>query len=161
MSSLWVLIANSGSAEIYAVQGKGISLVQRLDNPDGRLKSGEILTDRPGRSFEGRGRGGAGIGGSRHALGSEVDAHMHEQQIFAHKLSDILKKEKALNKFDRLDIIAPPQFLGELRNVLHDNVKKCVHKEINKEIPSALSEKERIDWLCKFLDLPKLVSAAS
>lgn len=155
---LWVLVSNSSYAEIYSIKGKEITLVQALDHPEGRLKSGEILSDRPGRSFEGRGRGGAGIGGSRHALGSEVDVHMHEQQVFAKQIADVLQKEKSANKFDQLDIIAPPQFLGELRIILSDSVKKSIKKEINKEIPTTLSPQERIEWLCRFLELPKLAS---
>lgn len=155
----WILVANSSYAEIYSVQGKDIKLVQQLDNPSGRQKSGEILTDRPGRSFEGRGRAGAGSQGSRHALGSEVDVHTHEQQLFAHKLSDLLHKEKSLNAFEKLHVIAPPQFLGELRTVLSDNVKKSIDKEINKEIPSALSQHEKVESIRKFLDLPINVAA--
>lgn len=157
--SLWVLVANSSLAEIFSVNGKEIKLVQRLENPSGRQKSGEILTDRPGRSFEGRGRGGAGSQGSRHALGTEIDVHLHEMQIFAHKLADILRKEKSLNSFDKLDIIAPPQFLGELRAILSDPIKKCISKEINKEIPATLSEHEKMDSIRKFLDLPMNVAA--
>ncbi len=159
--TLWVLVANSSFAEIYSIKGKTIERVHQLDFPEGRLKSGEIESDRPGRTFDrpSRGAGGASQGTSRHSYGSEVDAHTHEQEIFAHRIADILYKDKAQNKYDQIDIIAPPQFLGDLRKVLPEIVKKSVKREINKEIPSSLSEHERIESIRRYLELPSPASS--
>lgn len=149
----WILVADSSFMEIFSLKGLEISKVQKIDNPDGRLRSGEILTDRPGRAFEGKSRTGAGS--RRSAYGTEVDPHEHEQQIFAHKIVEALRHGKEARAFEKLIVIAPPHFLGELRRFIPEGIRACVTKEINKEIPSALSENERISWLRKFLELKR------
>lgn len=148
MSTMWILSANSSFAKIYEVTGKGKNIVeiQHFDFPEGRMKSGEILNERPGRAFD-------RVGVGRHALGTEVDVHMHEQKVFAHQLAKALYDGKVNNSYEQIAIVAPPQFLGEIKLSLEDQVKKCVIKEVNKDLPIHLSEKERIEHLCKYLDL--------
>ena len=150
MTKIWALIANSGFAQVYEIKagGKDIKEIFNIENPDGRLKNGEITSDRPGRAFDSM-TGGK----TRHAYETKYDPHTHEQHIFAHKLNEILKKGKEEKAYDELVIIAPPQFLGELKQVLSDNVKKAVTKEINKDLPPPIHEKERHEQLCKYLDL--------
>lgn len=140
----WILLANSCFAEIYSGNRAGIESIQYFDYPEGRQKSGEILTERPGRVHESQ-------GSTSHAVGTKVDVHMHEIQMFAHIIAQALKKAKAENAFDRLVIIAPPQFLGELRPLLPDTIKKCIHKEINKDISPDLSVNERKQSVLHYL----------
>lgn len=147
--TLWVLVANSSMAEIYAVKTNGtIQVVHHLSFPDGRKKGNELYSDRPGRGFESMGLG-------RHGYSSEVDAHVHEQEIFAHQLSELLNKAKSENEFDKLVLIAPPKFLGELRSSLTEQIKKCISKEINKEVPATFSDGERLEHVCKLLEIKK------
>lgn len=155
---LWVVVANSSYAEIFATEhnGRDFHKVQQIDFPEGRKKSGSMLSDRPGRGFEGA-KNSPGAKFGRHAYSSEVDIHMHEQQVFAHKIADVLRKGRADNAFERLALIAPPQFLGELRIALTDAVRKVLFKEINKDIPSSHNERERIEEICRLLEMQKPV----
>lgn len=141
----WVLVANSSFAEIYSGNMKEIRSIHYFDFPDGRLKSGEILADRPGRGHESLGHG-------RFALSTQTDVHLHEIQIFAHQIVDVLKKAKAENAFERLIIIAPPQFLGELRQLMPDNINRCIHKEFKKDLPSDLTKNERMKCVLHYLE---------
>lgn len=155
----WVLIANSSFAEIFSVEnGKEIKKLKLIDFPEGRAKGSSFVSDKPGRGFERVGRDGKG---SRHALTSDVDPHEHELQLFVHKLADELHKAKSENAFSKLSIIAPPHFLGELRSTISLMVKESIDKEINKDIPEYMSEGERIDALCKYLEIkrPKSLQA--
>lgn len=148
MTTMWILVANSGLAQIFSVEGygKNISKIERFDNPDARKKSSEILSDRPGRAFDSMGK-------ARHSLSTEVDVHQHDNQVFAHKIAHYLEKAKVGNSFDELAVIAPPQFLGVLRNSFSEKVKKSVSKEILKDLPGTLSEHEQMQSLHKYLDL--------
>lgn len=148
MTTFWVLIANSSFAKIYQVNGMGkdVKLIQEISFTNGRKKSGEVNTDKPGRAFD-------RIGMGRHAVGTAVDVHGHEIKIFAHQLAEILNKGKVDKKYDQLALIAPPQFLGELRHNLHEDAKKVLLKEVHKDLPDTLSEKELIDHMCNYLDL--------
>jgi protein required for attachment to host cells len=143
----WILVANSSYAEIYSLKGRELHRIEQIDFPEGRLKGSEIYSDRPGRGFESTGSG------TRHALTSQIDAHGHEQQVFAHKLADYLRKAKAEKSFEKLIIISPPEFLGELRRTLNDDVKKVIEKEFKKEISSGLSQFERQEHIYKLLDI--------
>jgi len=146
--TLWVMVANSSFAEILAINGHGrdVQRVHHIEFPQGRERSGEILTDRPGRAFD-------SMGSSRHALGSKVDPHTQEQLQFAHQLVNILHKAKSENNFSDLVIIAPPQFLGELRGIYPDTLKKCISREITKNLPESMSYQDRVDQICTLLDL--------
>lgn len=146
--SYWILVANSSFAQIFEVKKLGVELkeVERFDFPEGRERSGEILTDRPGRTFQ-------RMGAERSSLGTEVDPHMHEQQMFAHKIGQFLHKAQAKKSFIKLAIIAPPQFLGLLRNTFPETLLRCVDQEIHKEVPNDLNEGTRLEMIRNFLDL--------
>lgn len=140
----WIVLANSCFAEIYEGNHNEIRSIEYFDYPEGRQRSREILSERPGRSHE-------SVGHSSHAVGTKVDIHSHEIRIFAHIIADALKKAKAENAFDRLIIIAPPQFLGELRQLLPDTIKKCIHKEVNKDISPDLNVNARKNSVLNYL----------
>lgn len=141
----WVVIANASFAEIFDVQGKNIKALHYFDYPEGRMKSGDILTERPGRGHDSFGYG-------RHAVGTKVDVHLHELQTFIHSLVAVLKKAKSENAFDRLTLIAPPQFLGEMRLLLNENLRKCVDKEFAKDISADLSQNDKIAFVRHYLE---------
>lgn len=148
MSTLWIVTANSSYAKIFEATGHGrqISEIQHIDFPDGRLKSGEVDTDRPGRSFDSLGKG-------RHAYSSAVNVHTHENKIFASQIGEILQKAHEDRRFNELALIAPPHFLGELKLAISNGLKKSIVKEVDKDLPEYLSEKERIDHISNYLDL--------
>lgn len=149
MSTLWVMIANKSFAKIFEVKGLGrhIKEIHHFDNPDGHKKGGEIYSDRPGRSFD-------RIGGGRHALADDkVDVHDHEQQLFATQLVHVLQDGKNNKAYDELAFVAPSYVLNILSKALPGPLRKCVVKEVAKDLPEYLGEQERIDQLCKYLDL--------
>jgi protein required for attachment to host cells len=148
MTTLWILVANSAYAHIYEVkgQGKDIKKIHHIDHPDARKKGEEILSDRPGRSFD-------STGIRRSAVSPQVDLKMHMQEQFAKELAQILQQGKNEHKFDQIALVAPPQFLGELNNAISDSVKKCISKHLSKDLPEYLNDREQIEYLCKHLDL--------
>ena len=148
MGTMWVLTANRGFAKLFEVKGIGrqITEIQHIDNPDGRKKGSEIFTDSPGRSFD-------RLGPGRHALTNERDAHEREQRHFTQKLADLLQEGLEKHAFNDLAIIAPDKFLGELHQVFSEQIKKATIKEIHKDLAEHLSNEERLDLICKYLDL--------
>lgn len=148
MDTMWIVTANSSFAKIFEVKGHGkqIKEIRHLDFPQARKKGSEINSDRPGRSFDRMGKG-------RHALSTEVSLHEHENQVFAKQIAEILRIAHDSNSFDQLALVAPPQFLGQLKLALNNGLKKSIVKEIHKDLPEHLSERERIDHLANYLDL--------
>jgi protein required for attachment to host cells len=129
--STWFLVARRSGATIFSNHGRGTALqmVAELDNPEGKLQSNALETDRPGRSFDRAGHG-------RHSLSSEQTAREHVEQAFAKRMADYLEKSRCENVFDQLILVAGPRLLGELRAALSPSTQRLVKLEINKEIPA-------------------------
>lgn len=142
----WVVVAAASYAEIYAITpGQEAKKVFQKDFPAGREKPGELNSDRPGRTF-------SRMGMERHALGRDADLHLHEIQVFANQLADVIHDGMATNEFERLVLIAAPQFLGELRKSLPEVVKRTIYKEFNKDLID-ISESDRMEHISKYLDI--------
>lgn len=147
MRVLWIVCANRGFAKIFEVKGHGreIRELHHLDNPTGHDRGAIEFSDRPGRAFD-------RIGGGRHALENE-NAHEHEQQLFIQQITTILNEGKITKAFDEIAFVAAPSFLGELNKYISPQIRKCLIKEVSKDLPENISEKDRIEHLRKYLDL--------
>ncbi|HET8936470.1 MAG TPA: host attachment protein [Polyangiales bacterium] len=127
--STWFLIARRSGATIFSNHGRGtaLSVVTEIENPDGKLQSSQMETDRPGRSFDRAGYG-------RHGLASDESAREHVEHVFAKRLADLLDKKRCENVYDQLVLVAGPRLLGELRSALSTATQRLVKLEVNKEI---------------------------
>ncbi|MBJ7449761.1 MAG: host attachment protein [Parachlamydiales bacterium] len=146
MQNLWVVVANKSYAEIYEVHGYGkeIRSVARIDHPDGRKKDGELVSDKPGRSSDSSGT-------ARHAVEPKTLPHEVVEHEFAITICKLLEKHHM--QFKTLSIIAPPHLLSCLRKAMPKSLSSCIEKEINKDLPEYLSEKERQSHIIQYLDL--------
>lgn len=103
------------------------------DNPPTR----EQGTDRPGRSF-------ASVGARRSAM-EEADIHAIEEQRFAKGLAAELETLVREKNVTALVIAAPPRTLAELRKSMHEEVKKRVIAEVDKDLANQpIYEIERV-----------------
>jgi protein required for attachment to host cells len=140
----YVLVANRSNASLFRTNGAHLApdLVQRFEHPEGRLKSGEIDSDRPGRAFD-------RMGGGRHALSSEespVERLAHE---FALQLAEQLELARTRGEFDQLALIASPRMLGHLRAALTKPTAALVFGELAKDLgaPNAVEVHPYLDQL--------------
>lgn len=133
MTKTWILAAESSRAVIYALESrvKPLTEVESLAHPEGRDLEQDMTSDRPGRAFDTTGLGG------RHAMGKEVDPKRHEAQLFAKRLADRLDQGRIHGKFDQLMLVAPPAFLGLLRERLNDQTLKLVSQSLDKNLVQA------------------------
>ena len=84
-------------------------------------------SDRPGRVHDSTGE-------ARHSIEARVDRHRAEKTRFAHQLAEQLKEDLARGAYERLILVAPPQFLGDLRKALDEHVGATVSAEIDKDL---------------------------
>lgn len=127
MATTWIVAADSSRARILQVMDRErrLSEIEDLYNPGGRLQERELTSD-----AEPRFRGTDGPGSDREAKGA-VD---HEVEIFAKKIGDYLDKARTSHRYDRLHLVAPPKFLGQLRKELGKEVQKLVAEELPKDL---------------------------
>jgi len=105
----------------------GLRLVSQIDHQAGKLKDGEIESDRPGR-------GASSAGGGRHGLSQHESSHEHDAQTFARELAEVLRVARNEHRFERLVLVAEPHFLGILRGALDSATSALVHDTVGKDL---------------------------
>jgi protein required for attachment to host cells len=124
----WVLVADGSRARLFVRQPDG-SLSPALDQEliGTNLPSREIASDRPGRTFDSGGQ-------SRHAKEPPTDPARHAQAEFAREVALLLDGRRKAHAFDRMVVVAPPRFLGELRSFMPQQLRDLVAAEIAKDL---------------------------
>lgn len=124
MARTWVVVADSSSARIFGA-AKPTSDLEELESlvlPEGRMPARKLATDSPGRAFD-------SVGAGRHAMENEVGPREHEVNLFARHLADRMTAARARGEIERLVVVAPPEFLGKLRDALDATTRKVVAAE--------------------------------
>lgn len=91
-------------------------------------RSHERGTDRPGRVQE-------SAAAARHGIEPRSDPHREAKRRFAAHLAARLETEAAA--FDRLVLVAPPGFLGDLRAALGDAARAKLLGSLDKDLTKA------------------------
>ena len=129
MSHTWFLVADSSRAKLYDVEKRTAPFVEIEDfvHPEGRLHEGDLVSDRPGSD-------GGSIGQGRHVLDDKVSARDQAGIRFAAELAERLDAARNAGELERLVLVAPPAFLGLLRDKLSKEVLARVSKQIDKNL---------------------------
>ena len=110
--------------------------VQRVFVDQENPSTHEQGTDRPGRSLSSVGPGRSSV--------SQTDWHDLEEHKFAHEVAATLEQIVRDRKIDALIVVAPPRALADLRKAFHDDVKKKIVAEVDKDLTGhALQDIER------------------
>ncbi|HEX4893490.1 MAG TPA: host attachment protein [Hyphomicrobiaceae bacterium] len=125
----WILIADAQSARALASTGPASRLepVSGMNRTNALPKTSDIMSDRQGRSFE-------STGGTRHPMEPRSDPREQLKTRFAQDLVHTLDAQHAAGAFDRLVMVAPPHFLGDLRAALTPRLKSALHGDIDKDL---------------------------
>lgn len=125
----WILIADAAKARILASSGKAsdftaVDDIQLQGNP---AAGRDLAADRPGRAFDRAGDG-------RHGMEPSTDPRAVEKERFAREIAGVLKEAAERGRYDRLVMVAPPAFMGILREILPSSVVKTVDAELTKDL---------------------------
>lgn len=129
MTHPWIVVADASRAFILTPRARQrLELVQELFHPAGRARPRKFTPDRPGR-----------IGTSiSHSSVSAMNRHTPPKQVeaetFARHLAHTLDRAYNADAFDALFLVAPPHFLGLLRQSLRPNVRRAVIASSHKEL---------------------------
>lgn len=124
----WVVAANGSSAKFFrVVKFPKIEEFETFEHPESRLRNQDLVTSKPGRSFE-------STSTSRSAYEAAVDPHHMELEKFARHLGTHLSEARRNNSFSRLYLMAGPSFLGLLRPHLDHATQASIVAEIGKDM---------------------------
>ena len=139
----WILLADGTRARIVCNSGpgKGLDEVRGMEFEGENVRSGDIMADRPGRTFD-------SAGAHRHAMEPHSDPQREAKRSFAADMVGKLQDQLQAQAFDRLVLVAAPATLGDIRKSLPKSLLDVVYGEIpknlvqvpNQELDSHLSE---------------------
>lgn len=133
----WIVIADGDQAKIFEHDGpgKGLRALKDLQFEQAHLKASEIMSDKPGRAFSSAGPG------ARSSIEYSSDPVAVRERRFVEDLADVLHKQLADGKFDRLVIAAAPTALGDIRPALSEQVKAKIIAEMPKDLTNVPTAK--------------------
>jgi protein required for attachment to host cells len=91
-----------------------------------QLKSKDLGSDEPGRSFDSH--------GARHSFQQEVGLAAQVAEVFAKQLAVMLEEGRVGKRYGRLVLVAEAHFLGILRAVLSRETSALVMASVNKDL---------------------------
>jgi len=128
MKHTWIVVANGTVARIFAAENNHeLKELELMEHPEGRLHARDLVSDRPGRGFE---RANPG----RHAMEPPTSPKRNEFNIFAKQICDHLNVAHNEGKFNNLYIVANPQFLGLLRQMIAPSLVSKIAGEVGKDM---------------------------
>ena len=138
----WVAVCNGWRAQVYEWAGPGGPLLQLqiMVHTESRSRNLEITTDKPGRTQH-RTRDG-----KRGSMAPPTYPKDVERQIFAREVAGFLSSRARRGEFVDLVLIAPPRFLGLLRELLSDLPQTMAIKTVDKDL-TAVKPKDLMEAL--------------
>jgi protein required for attachment to host cells len=132
MKTYWIVVADAGRALVLSkIAGSDAStLVHDLENPAGRMRTSQLVSDEQGRMAKMR-------GDSKSAMDPPTDPHEQKAVIFAREISRLLEAAADRHEFDSLILIAPGHFLGLLNSRLTGEAKKRLATSQTKDLTHA------------------------
>jgi protein required for attachment to host cells len=145
----WLLVADEGIARLLELPSDGgvLQPVEQLVDEDAHGRSAEFRRDAQGRR-SGNMVGGTGGPGSAPVMGtasvtaSAGEAEFHQEaDNFARRVANLLLERHQQRRFDTLEVVAAPRFLGVLRQRFPTEIAKTVTRELSKDL-TGLGEAE-------------------
>jgi len=125
-----VVVADNCQAKIYRlIKFPKVEEIFHLEHPESRLRNQDLVSSKPGRSFQ-------RAGSVRYSYEPETTPKRREALKFVRQLIDFLSLAHQKGEFNRLYIIAAPSFLGLIRHHIGHEIQKTVVAEVAKELTS-------------------------
>ncbi|MFG6158544.1 host attachment protein [Halomonas sp. 1390] len=126
----YIVVADAARARLFTRDGITISELDSLVHTEGRLHEGDLVTDRGGDVHE-------STATSARSAGGENVATQHHEEMFAREVAERLYRARVDNSMEKLILVAPPRFLGQLRDKVDGPTAKRVIHSLAKDLTKA------------------------
>jgi protein required for attachment to host cells len=149
MNTLWVLVCDAARARLFDVREDELPwrLIEKFEHEQSRLRSSELVGDQSGRSSP------QGASVHHNALAPASSPKEVEEKHFAHSLVTMLDQAMRARRFRRWVLVAPPRFLGMLRQELTPELAKHLMQTVDKDL-SRLESHELVAHLRDAVRVP-------
>jgi protein required for attachment to host cells len=122
----WILIADAGRARLFASRGRNEPwrAIGEFTHPRSSAKVRDLMSDKSGRIQQ-------RVGGSRSAADPRTPPKEVEAERFAHQLAAELHDGLERGACHRLLLVAPPRFLGLLRQAATPAVRAAITASVD------------------------------
>lgn len=135
MHKIWVVVANRSEMKIYLAKNVNtLTEISTLKHLEGQQTDQNLVADKQGSH-----RGSFGTDTMEEKTSTKHKQATNFANQIAKKLEDGIKHEKV----ERIYLLASPEFMGILRQILKPNIRKFIEKEIDKDLTSANVEQIR------------------
>ena len=125
----WALVINSEHCRVLrGVSAKAEDALGELVLESEAKNLREIMSDKPGRSFESKG------GGRRSAMEYASDPIADHHRAFMRQAIDLLEGHRRAGDFDKLAVFAEHDMLGYLRQLMPQSLRDIVILEVPKNL---------------------------
>ena len=125
-----VVVAHESTAVVYrrATRSGPLQEIFTFNNEAARLKTGELLADKGGRSFDSHGHG-------RHTMANEkADPRKHLAEQLAREIAEYIATDVHKGACRGYALIAAPKFLGMLRAELAHQTPMEPYASVDKNV---------------------------
>lgn len=126
----YIVVADAARARIFTRDSLNLAEKESLVHAAGRLHEGDLITDQRGDVQE-------SMSSTSRSSGQENVASQHENELFAKEVATRLKSARVDNSLEKLILVAPPKFLGLLREKLDGPTQKLVIHSLSKDLSKA------------------------
>jgi protein required for attachment to host cells len=131
----WIVVCDASRCRFFMSRGgKEWVKFEEFEHPASRAKGLELKTDRPGRTLQ------AQAPQKRAGMAPVTDPREVEWERFAHHIMQTLEDARAQDAFDRFILVAPPAFLGYLREEMSEKLEKCLFASLAKDYTQIADE---------------------
>lgn len=144
----WILTANAGRARFFSQASASSALEEINDmlNAQVNLQTAETESDRIGQRAASKSIHSVGAPTQPSGYQPNPSPAEHQTEVFARDIADYLLRGYQDRHFQKLMLVASPQFLGVIRKLLHPDLISSVTLEINKDY-THLDKKELLEHL--------------
>ncbi len=129
----YIVVADAARARLFTRDALKLVEQDSLVHAASRLHEGDLVTDRGADVHE-------STSTSARSAGGESTARAHEEQVFAKEVAERLYRARTDNSMEKLILVAPPRFLGQLRDKLDGPTAKLVIHSLTKDLTKASLE---------------------
>ena len=127
----YIVVADAARARIFTRDSLNLAEKASLVHAAGRLHEGDLITDRRGADVH------ESTSSTSRSSGEENVASKHENELFAKEVAQHLYSARVENSLEKLIMVAPPKFLGLLRDKLDGPTQKLVIHSLSKDLSKA------------------------
>lgn len=124
----WVLVADAAHAQVYEsdLMFKELLPLEGWVHPASRVKAKELVAGDRGSTRQ-------GPEGAKSAFERHTDPHRATVDVFARELAEAMRMGRVEHRYERLVLVAPPMFLGHLRQNLDDETSRSVVGAVSRD----------------------------